>query len=206
MRLAYTSLKSAVMILYNQLEKEIITMLTDKLPSALHYHSVSHTKDVIAAAECISRAEGLTEEELNLVRTAALFHDSGFVLGYNNHEKNSCIIAKEVLKKNNYPDAFIEQVCKMIMATKIPQSPKDKLSEILCDADLDYLGREDFFKISNKLYSERSAMVTAESTDKWNQMQVKFFKSHHYFTPTSIKLRAELKQKHLDILIASLAA
>ena len=40
------------------------------------------------------------------------------------------------------------------MATEIPQNPKTHLEMIMCDADLDYLGRYDFETISNNLYTE----------------------------------------------------
>ncbi|MCK9612757.1 MAG: hypothetical protein PHR81_00260 [Bacteroidales bacterium] len=40
------------------------------------------------------------------------------------------------------------------MATKIPTKLKNKLEKLLCDADLDYLGREDYMEISNRLRRE----------------------------------------------------
>jgi hypothetical protein len=88
------------------------------------------------------------------------------------------------------------------MATKIPQTPHSRLEEIICDADLDYLGRPDFFPISDSLYEEVKIKGWVTDKREWNIKQVAFFRSHHYFTATSKKLREGEKQKHLEMIKA----
>ncbi len=82
------------------------------------------------------------------------------------------------------------------MATKIPQSPKNHLEQILCDADLDYLGRDDYALNSNNLLQELELTKKLKAKD-WLQIQEKFLRAHSYFTPTSQKLRNKIKQQTL---------
>ena len=97
----------------------------------------------------------------------------------------------------NYTPLQIEKVCSLIMATKIPQSCNNLLEQIICDADLDYLGREDFWELSKKLYEEIGK--EEEIDDKaWYELQVDFLEDHHYFTATANRLRNDTKQKHLQ--------
>ena len=88
-------------------------------------------------------------------------------------------------------------VCGMIMATRYPQHPKSHLEQILCDADLDYLGRPDFFEIGATLYKELIATGRLSSEREWNRLQVNFLNSHRYFTATAVSSRDPLKKENL---------
>ncbi|WP_144282921.1 HD domain-containing protein [Chryseobacterium echinoideorum] len=185
---------------YGKLKKIIINRLRENLPEHLSYHSVMHVKDVIDSVEKIAKAEGVNEEDLLLLKTAALFHDTGFLFGSKNHEEKSCEIAEEYLSDYGYSQAQTDKIKGMIMATKIPQTPHNHLEQILADADLDYLGRNDFFVIGDKLFEELSMFGIVNSERDWNLLQEKFLESHHYFTETAISTRKEKKQENLDII------
>jgi uncharacterized protein len=90
---------------------------------------------------------------MTLLKTACLFHDIGFTISGQDHEERGCEIAEEVLPDLNYDSDQINRIKGMIMATKIPQTPNNKLEQIICDADLDYLGRDDFFSIGDTFVS-----------------------------------------------------
>jgi hypothetical protein len=175
----------------------ILEKLGKELIPELSYHSVGHIKDVYNACEFLAKQEGIGGEDLELLLTAALFHDSGFLKQPKDHELISCNIVREHLPAFGYTPEQIERICGMIMATRIPQKPRNKLEEILCDADLDYLGRDDFFYIGNKLFSELSIYGILSTEEEWNRIQLKFLESHHYFTPTAINLRKQKKDDHL---------
>ena len=180
--------------------KFILNKLGKELPKHLSYHSVEHIKDVYDAAEKIGKQENISPYEMKLLLTAAWYHDSGFLKGAKDHEEESCRIARLYLPDYNYTSDEIEQICRMIMATKIPQSPANHLSEILADADLDYLGRDDFFIIGNKLFTELSIFGFLNTEDEWTRLQVRFLESHHYFTKTAVKLRKQSKAAHLQLV------
>lgn len=181
-----------------QVKKFILNKLTRELPKQLTYHSIHHVLDVCSAAENIGNLERVSKTDLKLLITAALFHDSGFINGSKDHEEESCRIAQEYLPGYGYTAAEIDKINGMIMATKIPQSPTNLLEQIIADADLDYLGRDDFFPISDNLFTELNNAGILDDENKWNKIQVSFFEGHHYFTASALKLRKEKKAEHLE--------
>ena len=189
---------------FQQAGRFIMNKLRKELPRHLSYHSADHIKDVYEAAKRLGKQENLTGYEIKLVLTAAWYHDAGFLKGAKNHEEESCNIAKTALPDFDYDPGEIDLICGMIMATKIPQSPKNHLEEILADADLDYLGRDDFFTIGNKLFTELSLLGFLNTEDEWNSLQVSFLESHHYFTKTALQWRQAKKQQHLAEVKAKL--
>jgi uncharacterized protein len=189
---------------FEKAKKFILSKLKRELPKHLSYHSVEHITDVYEASGRIAESEGISKEEVKLLLTAALFHDSGFLQGPKEHEKVSCTIAREHLPEYGYTEEQIEKICGMIMATRIPQTPHNHLEEIICDADLDYLGREDFFDIGNKLFEELLMYGIITDEQQWNYLQMKFLETHDYFTETSKRLRQRKKDEHLRLIKSKL--
>ncbi len=183
---------------FTDLQELILDKLERELPPYLYYHNYKHTIDVINQAELIGLGEGVSEEELLLLKTAALFHDAGHIIQYENHEYYGCQMAKEYLPKFKYTQEQIERICELILATKLPPKPKNLLEKIMCDADLDYLGREDFIPVSNTLYEELKAQGKINSLNEWNKIQVKFLTGHQYFTETANRLREVNKEKQIE--------
>jgi predicted metal-dependent HD superfamily phosphohydrolase len=136
-----------------------------------------------------------------ILLTAAAYHDIGFVVSELNHEQQSSIICMEHLPRYGYSDEQINRVCTLVMATKIPQTPNCHLAEILCDADLDYLGRTDFEEISSSLYDEFLYRKIVTNKEFWDKVQVNFFNAHHYFTKTNRELRDHQKAENLKKII-----
>ncbi|MES2617424.1 MAG: HD domain-containing protein [Bacteroidota bacterium] len=188
-----------------QVEKatdHILERLENELPGYLLYHCVDHTKDVRKQAMRIAKEEGIdNSEELLLLETASVYHDCGFLETYADHEEKGCEIARDVLPQFGYTDRQITIIEGMIMATKVPQQPKTRLEQIICDADLDYLGREDFFSIGDNLYEEFLYKGIVKDPLSWNQLQVKFLTAHHYYTQTNINGRGPQKAEHLKQVI-----
>jgi uncharacterized protein len=176
-------------ILFNELYKDVMKMLREQLPENLFYHSPEHTADVIASAERTARSEQCTPHETMLLKMAALFHDTGYTRDMREHEKHGCDIAAEILQSKNINQEDISVICGLIMATKVPQMPVTRLQEIICDADLDYLGREDYFTIAESLHREFIAFEKVKNEKDWMQLQLNFLQSHRYFTQTCIRSR-----------------
>ena len=185
---------------FEKVEKFMLEKLQQELPQHLSYHSVNHVKDVMEAAMNIADAEKVDDADKLLLRTAALFHDSGFLFGAQEHERKSCEIARQYLPEYGFTEPQIEEICGMIMATKIPQDPQNHLEQILADADLDYLGRDDFFTIGDRLYDELAMYGIVNDKNDWNRLQVRFLENHHYFTATAIQSRKAGKEQHLQFI------
>lgn len=183
----------------------ILSKLRHGLPKERTYHNFNHTLDVYRSAVAIAVQEDIEGLDLDLLRTAALYHDAGFLIGPHEHEMASCALAREGLPQFGYTEEMIERVCSMVMATKLPQKPSDLLGEILCDADLDYLGRSDFFRIGTTLFWEFLYDGVVKNEREWNELQVRFLGSHTYFTSTSRAEREPIKQQHLQRIKSWLA-
>lgn len=186
---------------YSAAKEFIVAKLRAELSDALSYHGVHHTLDVLKMASSIGKNEGVSASELALLKTAALFHDAGFVKNKHlGHEAEGCVIAREVLPTFGYRPDQVERICGMIMATKIPQSPQNLLEQIICDADLDYLGRADFYPIGNSLYREMLAYGLIGNEKEWNVLQVNFLSKHQFHTDTNKRLREPVKRRYLNDL------
>lgn len=184
---------------YRAAKDFILAKLRNELSDQLRYHGIHHTLDVLKMAAEIAESEGIEDHDLLLVKTAALFHDAGFVKNkHAGHEAEGCLMVREVLPGFGYSDKDIETICGMIMATKIPQSPNNLLEEILCDADLDYLGRDDFYNIGNTLFEELQAYHLLNDEQAWNRLQVSFLSAHRFYTTTNKALREPVKLRYLE--------
>ncbi len=176
----------------------IFELFKKKLSKEYVYHNFRHAEDIAKASQKIGKKSGLSNDELETITIAALFHDTGYIEGCDDHEARSIEIATEFLRNKNYPEDKIEKVTSCILATKMPQSPQDKLGEVICDADLSHLGSNDF--------SEKSALLRLEweKTDnkiynelEWLEINLDMLTSHSYFTKFAHKEFDELKTTNL---------
>lgn len=174
--------------------------LEKSLPRYLHYHNLSHTKDVIGSCKDYSTRYELNPEEHDLLMIAAAGHDYGFLVSTEDHEAISARIVARKMAAFGYDPSDIEQVKNMIASTKIPQSPKTKLDRIIADADLDYLGRDDYDKISERLYQELSELNKLKDRKSWLNLQISFLEMHSYHTEWAQANRAPIKAKVLERL------
>lgn len=172
-----------------------------RLPAYIFYHSPQHSvEEVFTTAEALCDLEKIRGERRMAVLTAALFHDVGYVRRYYDNEDWAARFSVRLLSAWGFSDSFTKLVSKLIMATKIPQSPSSLLEQIICDADLDSLGREDFLHTSSMLYKERLMMGERLSVDEWIDMQISFLSNHQYFTASQSQRRDEQKKRNIAAL------
>ncbi len=183
---------------FTDLQELILDRLEKELPEKLYYHNVKHTIDVVNQAELIGYGEGVDDEGILMLMTAALFHDAGHTVSFDDHEFYGTKIARDMLPKFNYTREQIDKICEIIMATKLPPKPQSLLQKIICDSDLDYLGRSDFIPVSNTLFKELKAHGKLDDLNEWNKMQVNFLSKHQFFTNTANRLREVNKQKQIE--------
>jgi uncharacterized protein len=183
------------------LQEFVLTQL-DGLSPHLTYHSKQHTIDVLAQSLRIAESEGIDDPyQLLILKFAALFHDIGFLQTYANHEAKGCELFLEYADMESFSADERTDIQSLIMATKLPQSPKNHLEKVICDADLDYLGRDDFFIIGDNLRKEFLHFNIVPSNEAWEKLQLNFLKNHQYFTESSRKLREPVKQENFAKLI-----
>jgi predicted metal-dependent HD superfamily phosphohydrolase len=176
----------------------LLKRLNTELKPTLYYHNIEHALDVHQAACQLIELEGINGHAKTCIETAALFHDAGMIKQYANHEEASVIIVREVLPQFGYLPSSIDEISRLIMITKLPQNPMDLYEKIICDADLDYLGREDFLIHAFKLRVEwQINNIKTTTLREWFEIQVQFLGNHTYFTPSALLLRNEKKQSNL---------
>jgi uncharacterized protein len=183
---------------YEAAKKFILNKLERELDPRLTYHSINHTLDVLESAVRLAEMEQLPEKEILLLKTACIFHDSGMLVTYRGHEDASMEICRETLPAFNYNEEETKIICRMILTTKLPQCASQHLDKILCDADLDYLGRPDFFMIAHRLKYEWDILDIHRTTlMEWYQIQKEFLSIHKYFTASAKNLRQNYKMENL---------
>lgn len=182
---------------YNKLDHDVEEMLREGLDKKLHYHGFHHILYVMDAAMLIASEADLTDREILLLKTAVLLHDSGFLHTYHEHEVIGTEIASEMLPDYGYTEEDIKTINGMIMATRIPQTATNQLEEIIADADLEYLGTDQFDRISEYLYQELLEFNFIKNRSEWNRIQERFLRAHSFFTDYCKKNREEVKQKNI---------
>jgi adenylate cyclase len=188
------------LIRFGDMEEAVLNRLENELSHELSYHNMKHTIDVVTQAELIGRGEQISEEEMLLIKSAALFHDTGYLIDYENHEENSIELSREVLGMYGFLDDQIEEISQLINVTRKNATPRSHLEAIIKDADLDYLGRSDFIPVSQNLYKELQTFNGKMSLEKWNKKQINFIANHKYYTNTAKTLREEEKEHQLQTL------
>lgn len=174
----------------------VFDILDTQLSKNCVFHSKAHTLDVLKNVEIIGNYSNLAENDINILKISAIFHDVGYAKIYNGHEKQSSIIATEFLKSSNIDESEIERVVTAILATKVPQNPKDNLSEILCDADLMHFTYDNYFEYMELLRQEWNLCGIAEFNEReFDKNTITFFNSHSYFTKYGIEILQQLKEK-----------
>jgi class 3 adenylate cyclase/HD superfamily phosphodiesterase len=179
----------------------IIHQLKSILPDSCCYHSLDHSLDVEKAVIRFSNCEGLSTHQKLLLRTAALLHDIGFAVRYDKNEKLALQFADLHLPDYGYEKDDIDTIKNSILATELNEKPLDRMSQILCDADLDYLGREDYYEMVVKLREELKNYGQDYNEKEWIEFQLNFLQNkHQYFTESAIQIRGFYKQKRISEL------
>lgn len=179
----------------------VINLLNTKIPATYYYHNYEHTLYVIDKVIEIGKHENCTEEEIKLLTTAALWHDTGYINTYKGHEEESCKLARQYLPGYGYVTDDIDKICGMIMATKIPQSPQNNLEEIIADADLEYLGTDEAGIKADLFFDELQSLNSLFTKAEWNQTQISFLQKHRYFTSYCKQNKEPVKQDYLGKLL-----
>lgn len=185
----------------------VLGRLARELAPNLTYHHLAHTRDdVLPAATHLATLAGLEESERLALCTAALYHDVGFVEQYAANEPVAARIAAETLPGFGYSPALIQEILRLIQVTAMPQQPYDALTALMCDADLDSLGREDYLETALNLRAELAAYGIAIPLRTWYARQQAFLTSHTYFSTEARAWRGAGKQRNLALLARLLAA
>lgn len=185
---------------YIKLRNNALEILNSKLSKDLYYHCIHHTLDVLKVINQYMKREKINGDEAKLLRIGVLLHDIGYTVSIHDHELRGMEIAEKMMSQFGFSNNHIEIVKGLILSTRVPQRPKNMLEKMICDADLDYLGRPDFYKIGDLLYKEMKAYSNIENKKNWNKVQIKFLEAHQYHTDFARKNRQPQKEERIKEL------
>ena len=184
-----------------RVEKQATDLLY-QLPPNLLYHNAEHTLHpelgVASMANKLSLLEQISDQERELVVTAAYLHDIGYLTQPHKNEPIAAKIAGETLPAFGYTMPEVAYVQNLILATEVPTNPRNHLERILCDADVDNVGRDDFLDLNEALRKE----IGANDQLDWYKRSIRFLEGHQFYTPSARALRDEGKQANLQKLYA----
>lgn len=181
-----------------QLKKDILAMLEEKLPSCYYYHNDVHTMEVIENARLLGNEAGLSEEEQILLETAAILHDCGYLETYRNNEPKGAKFAERILPQYGYNEDEIKIISDMILATSFNINPETKLEKLIRDADVGYIGTKKFFNRSDDLRHEIEEVVHPITDRQWYELEVKYLDKFKFYTSEANKLFSEQLNENRD--------
>ncbi|WP_160128869.1 HD domain-containing protein [Kordia antarctica] len=183
------------------MKKHCFDLLTHSRCKVLPFHSMQHTLEVYKNVQTIGKNENLNTEELEILKIAALFHDTGISIIYKGHEAISSKNAQIFLSYIEYPDKNIAQVMNCINATKMPQQPITKLERIICDADLLHLSSKNYMLKNELLRMEWKTHMDLIFTDEdWLNLNLNFLTGHKYHTEYGKNILEEKKEKNIKLM------
>ena len=175
--------------------------LARELPAALAYHNAAHTADVCEAALRLAALEGVEDAaSLACLELACWMHDTGFIESPHRHEKRACEFVDAWLPDFGVDEGARRLIKELILSTELHSPATTLLEQIIQDADLDYLGREDYTPRAERLRQELEHRGQRFSDVDWLEFQIHFLSTHRYKTASAQRLRQPGKRAHLDAL------
>ncbi len=188
--------------LLTAVEAYVVQFFDQRISKDFVYHNLGHTRYVLDSALAIADGYELTDKEKEIIQLACWFHDIGYDQGQDGHEKRSADYAASFLKNYNYPEEDLQAIGGCIMATQLPQQPRNLLEEIVCDADLSHLGNEWYWDRCGRLRQELS--ITRQkimSEQDWVEFELNFVVNHQFHTEVAREKFGKLKEKHIQQLM-----
>jgi len=171
------------------LEDKIFEDILKELPETIHFHKVEVARKVYNQSFLLCRAEEIEQEDRLLVRTAALMLYTGLTQSFNNFENRSSVISREILPDFKYSETQIDQICNLILSTKMPFNPMTPLEKILIDARMEYIGRPDYTTLIKLLYQEMKEAGAKINGQQFKKQQLELLYSFEFFTVAGQRLR-----------------
>lgn len=166
------------------------------------YHDLDHTLQVVEAAQILATDHNISDKDRSRLLIAAAFHDSGYFDDMNNHESASARVAATFLQSQNASTHMINDVVYLIQATALHAAPATELQAMLRDADLHYLGSDEFIPRSNALRYEWEKTRELYFTDQgWVEQNIRFMQQHKFHTPAAQARYGSKKAANLQNLL-----
>ena len=160
--------------------------LSADLDPRLTYHDARHTfEEVVPAALALADDLGVDPHNRGLIEVAAAWHDLGHLVTRSGHEQAAMDLVRDHLPRFGFREDEIERIAGMILATRLPQWPRNVYERIVADADLAVLAAPNFLERNDDLRREMSTFGRWLPRVPWWIQQREFLLSHRYHTPAA---------------------
>ena len=187
----------------SKVEAYAVEMLSSETNGSFLYHNLRHTQRVVNSAKKLIEGEKVTEDDGQKLLIAAWFHDLGYTQSINEHEEHSCTLAKQFLEQEAVDADFMDEVCDLIRATKKDYEPRNKLEEIIRDADSSHFAKKSFMATTELLREELSLLGVAQySNDEWREENIRLLRvKHRFYTDYAKENWQKEKDKNVKKLV-----
>lgn len=190
-------------------ETWIRKLFATELKPEICYHNLDHTVSIVKRVGVLADHYQLSGKDRTELLLAAWLHDIGYWDGNpREHEALGAEMAGEFLGHFGIDPVRIERIQSAILATKIPQQPKDLFESILCDSDLYHLANEDWFDQTLLLKKEREKLSgKVMELLPFLKLSREFVNNHSYhtdFAQTNLEPQKQLNLQKLESMIHQL--
>jgi len=183
------------------LEEYVQSMMTDT-SSNLFFHNFKHTWDVYEQVELLAHSENLKDEDVLLLKTAALLHDIGYAIAYQDDiQILSDDMARESLPIFHYKPQQINRICQLMKATHYESIPNGIMEEIMHDANLMYFGRTDYLAQTMCLFREQEKLNIPVNKTQWLTDQIRLLTKHQFYTHAAIEMVKVPVEQQIDKIL-----
>ena len=179
----------------------IIKKLEEELSEKFYFHNLGMIEFLDNKIGFISASEGVDEDEILLIKSAAYLYVTGYVLDYDQHLEAGCNYGKEVLPGIQYSTSQIKRICELVNSVSSVNEVKNIQDGILNDAIYHYLGCADYLNHSMNLFHELKEHKKIGSLVEWKVDQTSLISEHEFYTDTARKARETDKSEQLKKVI-----
>lgn len=168
---------------YFTLKEQVLDLLRQKFPEDRHYYrGASHTLKAMDVVEEYIDYMRVGTFEAQILRLGVLMRDLG-ELNPVEHGEDGIELVRKTLSDAGYSFVQTKVVSDLVKAARHPHRPTNLLERIICDVDMEFLGREDHEEANEMFFQEllRNSMVN--SREEWEQWQEEMLENYKYHTP-----------------------
>ena len=179
----------------------ILQKVQDEISENYYFHNLDFMNTLEDRVDAISSSEGVGEDDVLLIKSAAYLYVTGFVLDYNNPQEAACNYAKDILPGVRYSESQIKTICSLVKSVPSGGKPKNLNEGILKDAIYFYVSSTDYLKHSMNLFHELKDHQKIKTLIEWKVEQTGLISGFEYFTETARNLREVDKNEQLKKVI-----
>lgn len=182
----------------DKLQDEALSYLGENLDKHYTYHNAEHSLEVCNAVKLFTEKSDLPDFTIAALRIAAIFHDFGYLIRSNENEALAWEYIQEFGSRSNIDRKYLLAAHELILETVYPYKPQTPAGEILCDADIEYIGREGFVEKALLFRRELASEGTVFSDQQWWILELDFLKENTFFSSICKKMRTPGRLSNLE--------